>query len=427
MQRNVGEVKTQYRAARRKRAVQQKRQVHRRGEAKPAARLRRKNLLAVFALVLAALVVLTLVLALYLTEKNAKQTAPGALASAGPGGTDVAAAAQPPPAAEAGAPLETPQQAPAVPIQQVEIPTLEMPAGGWPQKEFTAEEIEMLDAMLAQWAASVPEPPVSSEESEGENAEDGEEGEAAGGQRVAVYFRDLDSGAEYVYNGAEKFDVASLSKAPYAMYLYHLVEQGQASLEETFLIDAESIVGSEENSGRLKNDPNLPRELTLAEMIEYLLRYSDTVAQRVLLQRYPAQGFAAYAAGLGLHAPADVRGVTSGVISALDAGVYLGALKDYMDNGAYGEQLREHLMNTTNPMLRSSWPLARKYGWDEAAYHDMAVVYAPHPYLIAILTDKSAGNWEDLNYFTTVPQAFEQIMAGHWAEVELGPDTKMGI
>ena len=421
MQRDVREVKEQYRAARRKKAGQKQ---TRRSQVKPSRRLRRKNLLAVFAILLVALVLATLVVALYLSEKGAQQTEPGTGDTKGP---VVSAAPLPQQAAGAQGQAAPAEQTVPLPEEPVVVPVLEAPAGGWPEKQFTAEEVAALDETFAAWAESTPAAASSSDVSAPEEQSEEAAPAPETGHRVSVYFRDLDSGAEYIYNGGEKFDVASLSKAPYAMYLYTLVEQGQASLDETFLIDANSIVGSEENSGRLKDDPNLPRELTLAEMIEYLLRYSDTVAQRVLLERYPASGFAAYAAGLGLHYPEDVRGVTSGVISAVDAGVYLAALKEYMDSGTYGEQLRTHLMSTTNPMLRSASPLARKYGWDEAAYHDMAVVYAPHPYLIAVLTDKSGGYWEDLNYFATIPQAFEQVMANHWAEVELGPNIKRGI
>ncbi len=405
------------------------------GREKPQKGLRKRqnNKMALLAAGLAGLCLCTLLAAVLLNENAARKAQPGAVSGALAAQQGAGSVLAPASSDAAALPPASPEVAPAPPAAPpVELPSLVAPEDGWPPYAFSAEEIAGLDTLLNEWAALSPAPAQTQAGEEGAESAANSAAEEAkpdeeNGHRVAVYFKDLDSGAEYIYGGEEKFDVASLSKAPYAMYLYRLVEQGQASLDETFLIDAEAIKGSEENSGKLKSDPNLPRELSLAEMIEYLLRYSDTVAQRVLLKRYPAEGYAAFAAGLGLHNPADVRGVTSGLITAPDAGVYLAALKDYMDTGVYGKELQAHLMNTRNAMLRTPWPMARKYGWDTFAYHDMAVVYAPHPYLIAILSDKSDAAAEDLAYFTTLPAAFEQLMARHWADAELGPNTKMGV
>lgn len=38
-------------------------------------------------------------------------------------------------------------------------------------------------------------------------------------------------------------------------------------------------------------------------------------------------------------------------------------------------------------MLRSPWPMAKKYGSWDGALHDMAIVYSGEPYLIAVLSD----------------------------------------
>ncbi len=331
-------------------------------------------------------------------------------------------------------PVSIPQQDVAASLEDEAVPVpppmiyptaQDEPAGGWPPYEFSAEQITALDTMLTEWAAATQ--PVVEEAADAQTQEEttSQEIDPEEGHRVALYFRDLDSGAQYIYNGEEAFDVASLSKAPYAMYLYQLVEQGVASLEETFLVSEESIVGSEENSGILKDDENLPREITLAEMIEYLLRYSDTAAQRILLERYPAAEYAAWAAELGIQ---NANSVTGDIITAPEAGIYLEALYSYMESGVYGQVLQEHLMNTRNPMLATSWPLARKYGWDEHAFHDMGVVYAQHPYVIAILTDKSVGASEDRQYFSTLPSFFEQAMNEHWAvAVPLPNNQKEGV
>lgn len=265
---------------------------------------------------------------------------------------------------------------------------------------FTEEETAKLDAMLSNWAAV--------------------QGDADdGGHSVAVFFKDLDSGLEYVYNPDKKFIVASVNKAPYALYLYEQIEAGVASLEETFYITPQSVESSLENSGKIKNDPTLPRNYTMEEMLLNLLRYSDTAAMRILLQRYPVNGFIEYAQEkLPLHYPEDIRELMNARICALDAGVYLQALYDYTQDGLYGDELKTHLTESQYPMIRSEYPVAHKYGWDVGAYHDMALVYAPHPYALAILTDKDNGTPSALGMFATIAKTFEEILQGKWAEIE---------
>ncbi len=402
MQRNRSDVRTKHSNEKVNAAWHRRRQY---------AKQNQKMMVIFLVLLVVFLSLLTLVI---IEEIEAKDVVPGALMEATIPLPDETVA------------QEVPQTTDVVVPQPVVQPTVQdVPTGGWPAYTFSAEQVAQLDTVLAEWAAATqPEVEEESAETQEEN-ETPEEIDPEEGHRVALYFRDLDSGAEYIYNGEQAFDVASLSKAPYAMYLYELVEQGQASLDETFLVDAQSIEGSEENSGVLKDDENLPREITLAEMIEYLLRYSDTAAQRILLERYPADGFAAYAAELGVP---NVYSVTGDDITAPQAGSYLAALYEYMANGQYGSLLQEHLMNTRNAMITASWPIARKYGWDTHAYHDMAVVYASHPYLIAILSDKSVGAAEDTQYFSTLPAMLEQMMNEHWATVATLPvNQKQGV
>lgn len=256
---------------------------------------------------------------------------------------------------------------------------------------FTPDEIARLDGLLADWAS------VSEEEEEN-------------GHTVAVYFKDITSGLEYTYNPETKFLIASLNKAPYAMFLYHLVEEGTASLEETFYVTPEAVENSLENSGRIKNE-ELPRNFTLEEMIYYILHYSDTAAMRILLGRYTAQDFAQYAAeNLLLQYPEDIRNWMNARICALDAGVYMQAIYEYMEKGQYGDLLKGHLLQSEYPMIRSNYPVAHKYGWDVNAYHDMAVVYAPYPYILVVLTDKDMGTAAEYAMFGTIAGVFEEIM-----------------
>lgn len=47
-------------------------------------------------------------------------------------------------------------------------------------------------------------------------------------------------------------------------------------------------------------------------------------------------------------------------------------------------------------------PCAHKYGWDKGNYHDAAVIYDEHPYLLVILTDMDTGSAEINAYIQSI-------------------------
>ena len=143
-----------------------------------------------------------------------------------------------------------------------------------------------------------------------------------------------------------------------------------------------------------------------------MLRYSDTAALGVLLERFPYEGFAEWAAELGL---ADMGKVISGSASAREMGLWTAYLYEYMESGKYGAELKDDLMNTNYSMISTQSPKASKYGWDKSAYHEMAVVYAEHPYLLVIMTDKWGGSAEDRQMFRELPGVLEEMKAAKFA------------
>lgn len=284
------------------------------------------------------------------------------------------------------------------------------------QLAFTEDELTVLNTFLDEWAAKETFINVQEKDDAGEFKGD-PIWEADGGHQVSAWFMDIDSGLSYEYNAEASYVYASLMKAPYAQYLYLLVEQGNASIAETFTITEDSIGKYKENSGKIKDMP-LPREFTLREMIYYLIRYSDTLALKVLLERYPAAGFLEWAGQLGLEHPETLGTVMQGSITARDAGVFINVLYHYMDSGHFGNELRDDMENATNRLIVSpQYPTAHKYGWDDHTYHDMAAVFAPHPYVLVILTDKWGGGDDDRAGFRQFAALIEPIMEAKWAAV----------
>lgn len=226
----------------------------------------------------------------------------------------------------------------------------------------------------------------------------------AGQEGVSVYYQDVGSGATYEYRPFDKYPAASVVKAPYCMYVLDLVSQGRADLNQTFTYTEE---WKRSGTGKIQDMP-FGTVLTLRELIRYAIEESDNVAFALIRSEYPASGYRVYAEGFGLTYPEDVRNGANSQICARDAGAYLAALDQFIRSHPYGSELKAYMQNTRYPLIRSSYPIARKYGWMEGAYHDMAIVYAPHPYRLAILSDHDGGTEEDRRLFREISLLIER-------------------
>ena len=71
-----------------------------------------------------------------------------------------------------------------------------------------------------------------------------------------------------------------------------------------------------------------------------------------------------------------------------DAVQILRALDEYFAGGtALAGELKQAFLDADHEYLVTDWPMAKKYGNWTGALHDIAIVYAPDPYYVAVLTD----------------------------------------
>jgi len=77
-------------------------------------------------------------------------------------------------------------------------------------------------------------------------------------------------------------------------------------------------------------------------------------------------------------------------------------------DGQFSAEFRENLATNHYPYLSSSYPILSKTGWHSGVTHDMAIVQAPSPYILVMLT-----NWADSGQtrqrFADVSEMFEQF------------------
>lgn len=249
------------------------------------------------------------------------------------------------------------------------------PAAPRPDFAFTSQQVQELDGLLDSYR-----------------------------RHVSVAFYDMESGYTYTYNAQHVYFVASIIKAPYCQYILELAQQGKTDLDDTVLYTNEFYATG---TGKLKNVPT-GDEYSISTLTEYAIRYSDNVALRMLKSRYDAAGFTAYAESIGIENISGVKDINNGNITAVDALTYAKAIYRFIAAGSpEGQKLRTDMLNTTNPMIVSTYPVVRKYGWATASFHDMAIVEAPHPYLLVILSDHDEGTAKDFAMFKTISQTIQ--------------------
>lgn len=363
-----------------------------------AARRRQKRHRQGLLVLLAVVLVAALGVGLPLAINWAEQQAPQSAVSSGPAASAFASSVAPA--------VVAPSSVAPPPQSESEPPPPPMPAG------FLEDEMATLDALLDGWAADATF--IKKAEDDEGNPLPEPITVADGGHNVGVYFLDLESGVSYSYNAGKAFYYASVMKAPYAAWLYTLAEQGLCDLNAVITVEGRHVAGNEGYTGVIKTMP-MPAALTVEQLLGYLIEKSDTVALKVLLEQWDAAGFVEWARGLGLADAAAIKSVVYGQTTPADAALLMQAMHGVMEQGQYGAQLKQHMLSTSNPMITSGYPVARKYGWDVKAYHDAAVVYAPHPYVLVIMTDKWAGSARETAMFGEIAKTLEQMMAAKWA------------
>lgn len=229
------------------------------------------------------------------------------------------------------------------------------------------------------------------------------------GGNVSVYYKDIESEDTFLYNEEYKYFIASVVKAPYVMYILDLASQGKADLDKEYTIE---FVDIEEGTGKIQEfeEEEFPLTMTARDLLSYAIRYSDNTAVEALRKEdFTHIGYTEYAKELGLTHIEDVKYIVNGDITAADAGVYINAIYDFIQNNEYGEFLKEEMLNTRHPMIYSKYPIIRKYGWADLSFHDFAIIDAPHPYMLVILTDKDEGKEEDYTFFAEFSRTVEKL------------------
>jgi len=230
------------------------------------------------------------------------------------------------------------------------------------------------------------------------------------GDTFAVYYENIDTGYKYRRNADKLYFAASVIKAPYCMYVYKLAESGQADLSSVHTYTQDDF---KEGSGKIQ-DMEPGATFTEQTLLAYTIRNSDNIALGLLVKKYGTAGFKEFVADMGGN-PDFITTVAGAKMTADEAAIFAKEIYKYIEGGsAYSGVFKSDLTATTNRMIVSDYTVARKYGWWGEAFHDMAIVYAPSPYILVIMSESGHGG--DFAAFKDISLAFQAFNEENFEE-----------
>jgi len=227
----------------------------------------------------------------------------------------------------------------------------------------------------------------------------------AHGNRISVFYKNMETGFTFTYNPERVFFGASTNKVYSALYIYTLAERGYISMDTVHTYTAANHRGG---SGLIQHMP-FGVQFTTQELLNHSIRYSCNVAYRMLALRYnhPDFTFFDFAYEIGANR-ARLLSLTAKNIDAMDAAVWMTTLFNYLESdGEFAHILRDDLIYAFGTILSDNYDVALKYGWMDEYFHDLAIVYAPSPYILIILSDMGEDPGAGFGRFANIGRMFE--------------------
>jgi beta-lactamase class A len=229
------------------------------------------------------------------------------------------------------------------------------------------------------------------------------------GADVAVVFQSLDGRSSWLLRADEPFHAASTMKVPVLIELYNEVHQGKLRFEDTLAIRNEFrsladgsvyvLDPADDSEADLYRAVGSTR--TLAQLSELMITVSSNLATNLLIERLGVENIQRGVHALGADGMKVLRGVedakafqqglnnatTARALARLMEAIAHGEAVDASSSRAMSQILERQTFNDGIPAgLPAGMRVAHKTGEISKIQHDAAIVYAPRPFVLVILT-----------------------------------------
>lgn len=198
---------------------------------------------------------------------------------------------------------------------------------------------------------------------------------------MSLYYCDIESGYEIYINPGVHYPIASTVKIPFCVLIYEKIAAGEIDPERILTYEKRHYFGG---TGVIV-EGDFGQQFTVLELLKLAITRSDNVAYEMLKDLVSWEEFDAYLLENGASHEEDRRRSKQKICSE-SAKAYGMILRNFLvSDNPYVETFKADLLSTRNKMIVSHYPVYRKYGWTNFAFHDIAYVDAPHPYIFAVL------------------------------------------
>lgn len=231
----------------------------------------------------------------------------------------------------------------------------------------------------------------------------------ASGADAAVAFQMLDSSQALYINPDEVFHAASTMKLPVMIELFAQIHAGKLSLDDKLPVTNQfkSIVDGNPYSLEASDDSDndvykaIGAEWTIRQLCEHMITKSSNLAADILMEKVGVENIRARVHALGadgmnvLRPVEDLKAFQAGVNNTTTARALFILLDAIYENRAGDpdscRQMLEILKRQTiNDAIPAGLPpgvaIAHKTGDITGQHHDAAIVYAPKPFILVVMT-----------------------------------------
>ena len=212
----------------------------------------------------------------------------------------------------------------------------------------------------------------------------------------SLYFKDLNSGVTFGIDADMPVPAASTVKVPVVLYASHLVSQG--TLRWTDKVAYVESADWRDGAGSMQSTARDGSKYAISYLCKKAIVESDNVAWKMLERSLGL-------ANIGEFMRDELGGTLvypggENVSTARDMVTYMGAALQFSkEDPASGKDLMNSLAHTIwndglSHLLKGKVTIAHKEGAISGVANDVGVVYAKHPYIVAVMS-KDQGNLDD--------------------------------
>lgn len=236
---------------------------------------------------------------------------------------------------------------------------------------------------------------------------------------VSVYYYDIETGYELYINEGVHYPVASVVKIPFCTMLYEKITAGELDGEMLLTYEARHKF----HGTGVVNKGQYGDQYTVLQLLKLSITESDNTAYEMLKDLVSWEDFERYMQEHGSSHSKDTRARKQKVCLE-SAGSWGRIMAEFLrSDSPYVEAYKYDLTHTKNKMINSTYTVYRKYGWTQYAFHDIAYVVAPKPYVLAVLTNLEGEAREDYAFYYALSALVEEYaLAGRVEPLDKSPE-----